>query len=254
MENIFIIILGLIIGSFLNVVIYRLPIKKSVVFPRSSCPECQNLISFYDNIPVISFLILRGRCRRCKSRISIQYPLVEILTAFSFWLTFHVYGDSILYTVFTSLFLCFLIVLALIDLEHMILPDELTLGGGLIFLLFSFFNPEISFWDAFASAFGAALVFAGLYFFYLKVRKIEGLGFGDVKMMIFLGAFLGSKKLLVALLLSSFFGLIVGGFLIIFKKKNLKFQLPFGTFLGLGSYISVFWGYEILIFIQSVFN
>lgn len=254
MENIFIILLGLIIGSFLNVVIYRLPLEKSIVFPRSFCPSCQNRLAFYDNIPIISFIILGGRCRKCKSTISIQYPLVEAITAFSFWLTFHVYGNSIVYTVFTSIFLCFLIVLSLIDLNHMILPDQLTLGGGLIFLLFSFFNPEISFWDGFISAFGAALIFAGLYFFYIKVRKIEGLGFGDVKMMILLGAFLGLKKLLVAVLVSSILGLIVGGFLIIFRKKTLKFQLPFGTFLGLGSYISVFWGYNILVFIQSVFT
>lgn len=242
------------IGSFLNVVIHRLPLGKSIVLPRSFCPVCQQPILFYDNIPVISFFVLLGRCRKCKSNISFQYPLVEAFTAFSFWLVFHVYGDSVLYAVFTILFLCFMIALALIDLRHMILPDQLTLSGGLIFLLFSFFNPEIAFWDAFATAFGAFLIFSGLYFFYLKVRKIEGLGFGDVKMMILLGAFLGSKKLLVAILLGSLFGLVVGGFLVIFKKKSLKLQLPFGTFLSLGSYISVFWGTDILIFIQSIFK
>jgi leader peptidase (prepilin peptidase)/N-methyltransferase len=253
-EDIFIIIVGLIIGSFLNVVIYRLPLEKSIVSPRSFCPNCQIPIAFYDNIPIIGFIVLRGRCRSCRSKISFQYPLVEIITAFSFWFTFQVYGESILYTVFTCAFFCFLIALALIDLKHMILPDELTLGGGFIFLVFSFFNPEITFVDAFGSALGAALIFTGLYFFYLKVRKIEGLGFGDVKMMILLGAFLGSKKLLIAVLISSILGLVIGIFLVIFKKKNLKFQLPFGTFLSLGSYISVFWGYDILVFIQSIYK
>lgn len=254
MEEISLVLLGLVIGSFLNVVIYRLPVQKSIVSPRSFCPQCKTPVKFYDNIPVLSFLILRGKCRICKNSISVQYPAVEILTAFSFWFSFKTFGYSPLYTGFAIVFLCLLIALALIDLKHMILPDELTLGGGLIFLVFSFFNPEITYWDAFGSAFGSALIFTGLYFFYLKVRKIEGLGFGDVKMMILLGAFLGLKKLVIAVLIGSFSGLIVGLFFILFKKKNLRLQLPFGTFLGFGSYISLFWGDEILYFLHRLYG
>ena len=253
MEEIVLIILGLIIGSFLNVVIYRLPVKKSIVTPRSYCPRCQTKIKFYDNIPVISFLILRGKCRKCGSGISVQYPLVEIFTAFSFWFSYRQFGVSPLYAAFAIVFISILIALALIDLKHMILPDELTLGGGGVFLIFSFFHPEIGVADAFITAFGSAIIFVGFYFFYLKVRKIEGLGFGDVKMMILLGAFLGIKKMVIALLLASISGLVVGVFIIIVKKKNLKLALPFGTFLSLGGYISLFWGRPILMFLQSIY-
>ncbi len=253
MEEVFLILLGLIIGSFLNVLIYRMPIGKSIVKPRSYCPKCKKPIKFYDNIPVISFIILRGKCRGCKAKISLQYPLVEIFTAFTFWISYSFYFSiSPIYTLFTIMFLCIMVVLAIIDFKHMILPDELTIGGGVLFLIYSFFNPLITYKDAFISAFGSALVFTLLYFFYLKVRKIEGLGFGDVKMMILLGAFLGVNKLLIALLLASLSGVIIGFIFIIFKGKDLKTKLPFGTFLGLGAYVSVFWGDCVLRFIQSV--
>lgn len=253
MEEVFLILLGLIIGSFLNVLIYRMPIGKSIVKPRSYCPQCKKPIKFYDNIPVISFIILEGKCRGCKAKISLQYPLVEIFTAFTFWISYSFYFSiSPIYTLFTIIFLCIMVVLAIIDFKHMILPDELTIGGGVLFLIYSFFNPLITYKDAFISAFGSALVFTLLYFFYLKVRKIEGLGFGDVKMMILLGAFLGVNRLLIALLLASLSGVIVGFIFIIFKGKDLKTKLPFGTFLGLGAYVSVFWGDCVLRFIQSV--
>ncbi len=253
MEEVFLILLGLIIGSFLNVLIYRMPIGKSIVKPRSYCPQCKKPIKFYDNIPVISFIILRGKCRGCKAKISLQYPFVEIFTAFTFWISYSFYFSiSPIYTLFTIMFLCIMVVLAIIDFKHMILPDELTIGGGVLFLIYSFFNPLITYKDAFISAFGSALVFTLLYFFYLKVRKIEGLGFGDVKMMILLGAFLGVNKLLIALLLASLSGVIIGFIFIIFKGKDLKTKLPFGTFLGLGAYVSVFWGDCVLRFIQSV--
>ncbi len=253
MEEILLILFGLIIGSFLNVVIYRLPIEKSIVKPRSYCPQCNQNIKFYDNIPVISFIILGGKCRNCKAKISLQYPLVEIFTALTFWLSYSFYFSiSPVYTVFTIIFLCIIVVLAIIDFKHMILPDEFTIGGGVLFLIYSFFNPIITYKSAFISAFGSALIFAFLYFFYLKVRKIEGLGFGDVKMMILLGAFLGIHKLLIAVFLASLSGVIIGFIFIIFKGKDLKTKLPFGTFLGFGTYISVFWGDNIWRFIQSL--
>ena len=253
MEEVFLILLGLIIGSFLNVLIYRMPIGESIVKPRSYCPQCKKPIKFYDNIPVISFIILEGKCRGCKAKISLQYPLVEIFTAFTFWISYSFYFSiSPIYTLFTIIFLCIMVVLAIIDFKHMILPDELTIGGGVLFLIYSFFNPLITYKDAFISAFGSALVFTLLYFFYLKVRKIEGLGFGDVKMMILLGAFLGVNRLIIALLLASLSGVIIGFIFIIFKGKDLKTKLPFGPFLGLGAYVSVFWGDCVLRFIQSV--
>ncbi|MGD2088430.1 MAG: prepilin peptidase [Candidatus Aminicenantes bacterium] len=254
MEEIFLIILGLIVGSFLNVVIYRLPLEKSIIKPRSYCPSCNTPIKFYHNIPVISYIWLRGKCRHCNAGIPLIYPLVESITAFSFWLSYVYFGEQPLYAAASILFICLIITLALIDLKHMILPLEITIGGAVVFLLYSFFNPVISVFNAFGSALGAALVFAAIYYFYLKVRNIEGLGQGDIWMMLLLGSFLGINKLVIAVLLASFSGLIVGMLFIIFKKKDLKLALPFGTFLSLGSYISLFWGNEILKLIQSFYR
>ncbi len=254
MEEIILIIFGLVVGSFLNVVIYRVPLGKNIIKPRSHCPSCDALIKFYDNIPVVSYILLRGKCRHCQARISPVYPLVEAFTGFSFWLTYVHFGLQPLYTTAGILFICLLLPLALIDLKHMILPLEITIGGTVVFLIYSFFNPVISPLEAFGTAMGAALVFAAMYYFYLKVKNIEGLGQGDIWMMMLLGSFLGLNKLVIAVLLASFSGLLVGMFFIIFKKKNLKLALPFGTFLSLGSYISLFWGNEILRLIQSIYR
>ena len=254
MEEIILILLGLIVGSFLNVVIHRLPLEESIIKPRSHCPSCSTTIPFYDNIPVISYILLWGRCRHCRVKISLVYPLVELLTALSFWLAYLYFGREPLYAAFSILFLCLLLVQALIDLKHMILPLEISIGGAVVFLLYSFFNPFISPLNAFASAAGAALAFAALYFFYLKVRKIEGLGQGDIWMMLLLGSFLGVNKLIIAVLLASVAGVMVGLFFIVFKKKNLKLALPFGTFLSLGSWVSLFWGNEILRWMQSFYQ
>jgi leader peptidase (prepilin peptidase)/N-methyltransferase len=227
-----------------------MPREQSIVKPRSHCPACGKTIKFYDNVPVLSYLALAGKCRYCKARISFIYPLVELFTAFTFWLSYWYYAALPVHTGFTILFLCLLLALASIDLKHMILPLELSIGGAVVFLAYSFFNPLLTPVDSFATAFGAALVFLGIYVFYLKVRKIEGLGQGDIWMMLLLGAFLGLSKLVVAVMVASFAGLLVGLYFIIFKKKDMKLALPFGTFLSLGSYISVFWGLDILRFLQ----
>ena len=251
MEAALTIVFGLIIGSFLNVVIHRLPLQEDVVFPPSHCPRCKTHIPFYHNVPLLSYLILRGRCHSCREPISPRYPLVEGFCAFSFWLTWHFYGLS-LFAVFTALFICLLIALAAIDLQHMILPDELTLGGAVVFSIYSFFNPAVSPLNAILSGLGAALVFSGFFYFYLKVRKIEGLGFGDVKMVLLMGFFLGLQRLVVAVFLASLSGLLVGVFFIVFRKKNLTYALPFGPFLSLGSYIAVFWGDAILAWLGTL--
>lgn len=250
MEATLTIIFGLIIGSFLNVVIHRLPLGENVVFPPSHCPRCRADIPFYLNIPLLSYILLLGKCRSCRGKISAQYPLVEGFCAFSFWLTVQNYGLS-LQAAASAVFICLLIALAAIDIKHMILPDELTLSAAAFFFIYSFFNPEIGQLDAVLSGLGGALFFAGLYFFYLKIRKIEGLGFGDVKMALFMGLFLGLHRLTVAIFLASLFGLLVGIFFIVFKKKNLKLALPFGPFLSLGSFVSLFWGDAIMAWIGS---
>ena len=245
METVFLILFGLIWGSFLNVVIHRLPRGESLIRPGSRCPKCKRSIRPWENIPILSYLLLRGRCPGCNTPISIRYPLVEALGGCAFWYSGTTFGLS-LHAAMTAIFLLLLIALALIDLEHMILPDELTLGGGALFLLYSFINPFLDPLPAFLSAVGGALVLTGLFFFYLKVRKIEGLGFGDVKMMVLLGAFLGPEKLIVTVLVSSLLGLFVGLLLILFRGKNLQMALPFGTFLSMGAVISLLFSEPIL--------
>ncbi|MCP4155260.1 MAG: prepilin peptidase [bacterium] len=252
MEEITALLFGLIFGSFLNVVIYRLPLEKSVVKPGSCCTACGKPVRFYDNIPVLSYIILAGKCRDCGVHFSIRYPLVEAFTGFSFWLSMHYFGANVVHVSFNCLFLFILIALAMIDYDHQILPDEFTLGGAVIFLIYSFFNPIIKPVDAIAASLGSALLFAGIYFFYVKVRKMEGMGFGDVKMMLLLGAFLGLNRLVTCILIASLSGLVVGLFFIIFKGKDMKLKLPFGTFLSLGAYASVFWGPQIFKTIQSL--
>jgi len=253
MEAALTVIFGLIIGSFLNVVIHRLPLREDIVFTPSHCPRCRAAIPFYLNVPLLSYLVLLGRCHACRGRISPRYPLVEALTGLSFWLAFQRYGLS-LPGAAAAVFLCLLIVLAAIDLKHMILPDELTLGGAAVFFIYSFFNPEVGQLDAVLTGLGAALFFAALFYIYLKLRKVEGLGFGDVKMALLLGLFLGMSRLVVAIFLSSLTGLLVGMFFIVFKKKDLKFALPFGPFLALGSYVSLFCGDAVLGWIGSLWR
>ena len=244
-------VFGLIIGSFLNVVIHRLPLGENVVFPPSHCPLCKADIPFYHNIPLLSYILLLGRCRFCRGRISPQYPLVEGFCAFGFWLAVHRFGLAP-HAAAAAVFICLLIALAAIDLKHMILPDELTLGGAVFFFVYSFFNPQVGQLEAVLAGLGGALFFAVLYYVYLKVRKIEGLGFGDVKMALFMGLFLGPLRLAVAIFLASLSGLLVGIFFIVFKKKDLKLALPFGPFLSLGSFASLFWGDTVLAWVGQL--
>jgi leader peptidase (prepilin peptidase)/N-methyltransferase len=253
MEEALTVVLGLIVGSFLNVVIHRLPLRQDIVFLPSHCPACHQPIPFYLNVPLLSYILLLGRCRSCRAHISPRYPLVEGFTAFSFWLAYSAYGLTP-HAVAAVVFLCLLIALAAIDLQHMILPDELTLGGAAFFFIYSFFNPEVAQLDAILSGAGGALFFASLFYFYLKVRKMEGLGFGDVKMALFMGLFLGVRRLAIAVFLASLTGLLVGLYFIIFRKKDLKLALPFGPFLAVGSYLALFWGDAILAWIGSLWG
>ncbi len=253
MEEIIVIAFGLIFGSFLNVVIHRLPLEQSIVKPGSSCPECGKRIRAYDNVPVLSYIFLLGKCRDCKTHIPIRYPLIEIFTAFTFWYSYKLAEYGIIHLAFTMIFLLILTALCLIDLKHMILPDELTLGGSVFFLIYSFFNPEVKTVEAVLTAFGITILFTGIYIFYIKVRKIEGLGQGDIKMVFLLGIFLGIQKLIVTILLASLSGLAVGIIIIVIKKKDFKYALPFGTFLSIGGYISYFFGDKILRIISSLY-
>jgi leader peptidase (prepilin peptidase)/N-methyltransferase len=240
-------IFGSIIGSFLNVVIYRLPRKGSILKPVFSvCPRCGTQIKWYDNIPIISFFLLKGKCRYCKSPISKRYPLVETLTGLASVLSLLKAGLSIDY-IFIFLFLSILIAITFIDIDFKIIPDELNLIGFLSGLFYSYFRVDFSVVDALLGAVVGAGILWSIAFIYEKSRGIEGLGFGDVKMMVFLGTYLGWFGSLFTIFFASLIGSIVGlAAAYISKEKNKgQYEIPFGPFLALGGAIFIFFGEEI---------
>jgi len=224
---------GAVVGSFLNVCIYRLPLGKSVVWPASACTKCGRELLWYENIPILSWAVLRGRCRTCATPISVRYPLIEAITAATFGLAWWYFGPGPL-LVSRIIFGCALIVLFAIDLEHHLLPNVITLPGIVIGFAFSFLTEpgwEASLIGLIAGG-GVLYTIAELYY---RVRKEEGLGMGDVKMLAMIGAFLGWKLALLTLMLASFAGTIIGLLLIVTRRGGMKYALPFGTFLALGA-------------------
>ena len=225
--------LGLAFGSFLNVVIYRLPLKQSLVSPGSRCTSCKRRLAWYENVPVASYLVLRGRCRTCGTRISPTYPIIEVITAAVAVAWYLHFGWSILF-VARVVFALALIVLFVIDLQHRILPNVITLPGIAVGLAFSLVAPP-GWLDALIGAVvGGGLLFAIAEGYY-RIRGEEGLGMGDVKMIAMIGAFLGWQQTLLALVLSSLIGSMVGLAMIAAKKGNMKYALPFGSFLTIGA-------------------
>ena len=232
--------IGLCIGSFLNVVIYRVPIGQSIVTPPSRCRKCGYQLQWYDNIPVLSWLFLRGRCRKCGVGVSMQYPIVELITGALFVLVIWMTPPGPLLA--TRLILvCILIALFGIDLEHQILPNVITLPGIAIGVLLSLIAPP-GWKDALVGVLlggGVLYAIAGAYYLW---RREEGMGMGDVKMLAMIGAFLGWKAVLVTLVLSSFAGAIIGVALMAAQRGTMKYALPFGTFLAIGAIVSMFVG------------
>jgi leader peptidase (prepilin peptidase)/N-methyltransferase len=239
------IIFGAMVGSFLNVCIYRLPKGESIIIPGSHCPHCKNLIKFYDNIPLISYLILKGKCRNCNRPISVQYPLVEGMTALSSLLLFIKFGFSWSYLFYFS-FIAGLIVMTVIDLFHQIIPDVISIPGIGVGLLASLIIPYITFFNSLIGILlggGSLFLVATLYQW---LFKREGMGGGDVKLLAMIGAFLGWKSVILTILLSSFIGSITGIILMVLKGKDFKYAIPFGPFLSLGAVISLFYGVNII--------
>jgi leader peptidase (prepilin peptidase)/N-methyltransferase len=236
--------LGLAVGSFLNVCIHRVPRSGSLVRPGSRCPQCGYALHWYDNVPVLSYIWLAGRCRSCAARISLRYPIVELMTMAVFLLHYAVFGWSLL-LVPRLVFACALIVLFAIDLEHQLLPNVITLPGIAAGLLFSaFFPPGLD------SALIGTLVGGGVLWgigegYYLVTRQ-EGMGGGDVKMLAMIGAFLGWKLVLVTLVLSSVLGSVVGILVIVLRRGDMKAALPYGTFLALGGLAASLVGQQII--------
>lgn len=237
-------IFGTIIGSFLNVVIYRLPRKGSILKPAFSfCPSCGTTIKWYDNIPIVSYFLLKGKCRVCKSPISKRYPFIEFITGIVSILSLWKTGLSIDYF-FVFSFFAILIAITFIDLDFKIIPDELNLIGFILGLLYSFFRKDFSPVDAIlGSVVGAGILWL-IAFTYEKVKGIEGLGFGDVKMMAFVGTYIGWFGSLFTIFFGSLIGAVVGILLAYISKAEDKgkFEIPFGPFLALGSAIYIFFG------------
>ena len=236
--------LGAIIGSFLNVCIHRLPSHSSVVTPGSRCPSCGYVLRWADNVPVVSYVVLGGRCRECKARISVRYPIVELLTMGIFVLNFYVFGpDWILIP--RIVFSCLLIVLFAVDLEHHLLPNALTFPGIAVGFLFSLFVSP----GPVASALGILVGGGSLWLIgeaYYRYAGQEGMGGGDVKMLAMIGAFLGWKLVIVTLVFSSIAGAIAGLVVIASRRGDLRYALPYGTFLALAAQIASLYGDRIV--------
>jgi leader peptidase (prepilin peptidase)/N-methyltransferase len=244
---------GLIVGSFLNVCIYRLPRERSVVFPPSACPNCDHPLSWFDNIPVVSWLWLRGRCRYCSAPISSLYPLVEMITGIFF---FAVWWQNPDIRVFPFFFLVTagLIVATFIDFFHYIIPDEITLGGVAVGLIVAFCFPEVIRAETHLSGLlrsVAGIVLGGGGLFLVAIAgtalfKKEAMGMGDVKLLAAVGAFLGPAAPLFALVVGSVVGSIVGLILLLFRKARRDTAIPFGPYLALGAYLYMLCGPAII--------
>jgi leader peptidase (prepilin peptidase)/N-methyltransferase len=270
--GIFVFLFGLIIGSFLNVCILRIPSGKSIVKPASACPKCGAPIRPYDNIPVLSYLLLGGKCRSCKKKVSSLYPLVELLTGLLFFACYRAFGltpEALKWAVFSGI----MVVLVFTDLRERVLPDAVNYTGLALGLLLSVFTaptdgtaswlanrlfdfpppaPVLSVVDA---VFGAALGSGMLCLVseaYFRLRHREGMGLGDVKMMLMAGAFLGLKRTLLTILAGSLLGSILGLAVILARRKDANYELPFGTFLGMAALLVVFFGTPVVNWYQSL--
>ena len=238
--EVFVTLMGLCVGSFLNVCIHRLPLKQSVVRPPSRCPGCGGLLRWYDNVPILSYAALRGRCRACRNPISLQYPIVEAVTAALFLWHFWVLGPTPLFAVRVA-FACALLVLFMIDLEHQILPDRITLPGIVVGFACSWFLPPGPVMSILGILLGGGLLWA-IAEIWLRVRKVDGMGFGDVKMLAMIGAFLGVELMVLTFVLSSMIGGVVAGAMMAARRADLATRVPYGTMLAVGALVASLYG------------
>lgn len=241
---------GAVVGSFLNVCIWRLPREESIVFPSSHCPHCQKGIHWYDNIPILSFLWLKGRCRRCHEKISWRYPIVELLAGLAPIWVVHQMGLRPEALIYTGL-IWSLIIVTFVDVAHQIIPDQVSLGGLVIGLIVSLVYPSLhqatTAWGGLRSSLFGALVGAGIIYFMGLVGKLifkrEAMGMGDVKLMGMIGSLLGWKMAVLIFFLAPFFGTAVGIWIRLVKKNDV---IPYGPFLSLATFVAIFWGERIL--------
>ncbi len=233
-------LLGAVVGSFLNVVTARLPRRESLLTPPSRCPACRSPIRWYDNLPVVSFLWLKGRCRDCGAPIAWRYPVVEAVTAGLFWLAVWRIGVRI-DLVPALAFLSALVVITAIDLDHQVIPDRITLPGIPLGLLANLLTKELSLWDSVVGI----LAGGGIFFVIILVSR-GGMGGGDMKLGAMIGAFLGWKLTILTIFFAVFVGGATAVWLLLLGVRSRKDPVPFGPFLALGSVASLFWGEEIL--------
>jgi leader peptidase (prepilin peptidase)/N-methyltransferase len=249
--NSFAFLFGAVVGSFLNVCIYRLPAEKSIVFPPSACPSCGNAIRWYDNIPIVSFLVLRAKCRACHAPISWRYPLVEALNGLLTLFLFLKFGFSFAFLAL-FIFCSSLVVITFIDLDHQIIPDEISLPGIVLGFVFSFFLP----WNSWLTSLCGILLGGGSLFLvawgYEKLTGKEGMGGGDIKLLAMMGAFLGWRSVPFIIFTASLVGSVIGVSLMLIQKKDGKLAIPFGPFLACGAVLYVFYGGQLIHWYLSI--
>ncbi|MCX5777173.1 MAG: prepilin peptidase [Candidatus Firestonebacteria bacterium] len=250
MTEVLVALFGLIIGSFLNVCIYRIPKNLSIVFPNSHCPKCKKEINWYDNIPIVSFLMLLGRCRYCKTKISKKYLIVEVLVGILFLISYRNFGLS---TEFISsiIFISFLVVIALIDLKTGYIYDITVVPLAIIGFVFSLFIPDRSLLQSLSGFAVGGSIFLAIYYISLWLYGQEGMGMGDVKLAAVLGVFLGWKNTALMIVVSFVIGGIISVCLLLLKKKRRMDPVPFGPFLVLGTFITVFAGDRLINILSS---
>jgi leader peptidase (prepilin peptidase)/N-methyltransferase len=235
---------GAVIGSFLNVVIYRLPLGRSIVRPGSSCPKCRAPVEWYDNIPVLSYVVLRGRCRRCRARISIRYPLVEFLSALAAAGIVWRYGPT-LQAAWIYAFVAILLAITLIDWDHQIIPDPLSLGGVVLGWIGAAVCLDVGLLQSFVGSLVGAGVILAIAFVYKAIRRVDGMGGGDVKLMAMIGAFLGWKMVFPVLFVAALFGSLYGAWLMR-SGGHAKTAVAFGSFLSPAACLMMFAGQHLV--------
>jgi len=245
MIYLFVFFFGAILGSFLNVCIYRLPKGQSILSPPSHCPHCGNSIKFYDNIPIFSYFILAGKCRKCKKPISFRYPVVEGLSGLLSVALFMKYGPTVQFLLFLS-FTSLLLIITFIDFDYQIIPDVISIPGIFFGIGASFFMPLMSWFESLIGILsgGGLLLIVAMGYKWFTGR--EGMGGGDVKLLAMVGAWLGWRAIPFILLSSSMIGVIIGGAAGLITQKGLKYKIPFGPFLSLASIIYIFFGRELI--------
>ena len=238
-------IFGICIGSFLNVCIFRLPAGKSIVHPPSSCPGCNAAIRFYDNIPVLSWFILRGQCRNCHTPIAFRYVMVELLGGLMAVCVYLRFGPSVQGIIYFG-FIAALLVITFIDIDYHIIPDVISLPGILLGFAASFFIPTLNWMDSLLGILAGGGSLYAVAWGYERITGKEGMGGGDIKLLGMIGAFIGWQGVLLTIFMGSAIGTLVGLIDMRVKKKNMKMRIPFGPFLALGAIIHLFLGNELI--------